>query len=97
VSGTTESVGSRPTAQRAFAPCDGHAVYRAPRSARAVPARAFVLMIAACVVSPIDLVPDFIPALGQVDDAILGRGILIATRLMPPEALDEHRRRCDAC
>lgn len=51
-------------------------------------------MIVAYVVSPIDLVPDLIPVLGQVDDAILvPPGILMATRLMPPEALDEHRRR----
>ena len=51
-------------------------------------------MIAAYVVSPIDLVPDFIPVLGQVDDAILvPLGIFVATRLMPPEVLDEHRRR----
>ena len=57
-------------------------------------AKAFALMIAAYVVSPIDLVPDFIPVLGQVDDAILvPLGILIATRLMPPEVLEEHRRR----
>jgi uncharacterized membrane protein YkvA (DUF1232 family) len=57
-------------------------------------AKAFVLMIAASVVSPIDLVPDFIPVLGQVDDAILvPLGIFIATKLMPHEVLDEHRRR----
>jgi uncharacterized membrane protein YkvA (DUF1232 family) len=57
-------------------------------------AKAFVLMIAAYVVRPIDLVPDFIPVLGQIDDAILvPLGILIATRLMPPEVLDEHQRR----
>jgi membrane protein DedA with SNARE-associated domain/uncharacterized membrane protein YkvA (DUF1232 family) len=74
---------------------DVHAVYLAARDPR-VPwyAKAFVLMIAAYVVSPIDLVPDFIPVLGQVDDAILvPLGMLMATRLMPPEVLDEHRRR----
>jgi uncharacterized membrane protein YkvA (DUF1232 family) len=74
---------------------DVDAVYLAARDPR-VPwyAKAFVLMIAAYVVSPIDLVPDFIPALGQVDDAILvPLGILMATRLMPPQVLDEHRRR----
>ena len=74
---------------------DVYAVYLATRDPR-VPwyAKGFVLMIAAYVVSPIDLVPDFIPVLGQVDDAILvPLGILIATRLMPPEVLDEHRRR----
>jgi uncharacterized membrane protein YkvA (DUF1232 family) len=74
---------------------DVYAVYLAARDPR-VPwyAKAFVLMIAAYVVSPLDLVPDFIPVLSQVDDAILvPLGILIATRLMPPEVLDEHRRR----
>ena len=74
---------------------DVYAVYFAARDPR-VPwyAKAFVLMIAAYVVSPIDLVPDFIPVLGQIDDAILvPLGILIATRLMPSEVLDEHRRR----
>jgi uncharacterized membrane protein YkvA (DUF1232 family) len=46
-------------------------------------AKAFVLMIAAYVVSPIDLVPDFIPVLGQVDDAILvPLGIFVAMRLV---------------
>jgi membrane protein DedA with SNARE-associated domain len=74
---------------------DVYAVYLAARDPR-VPwyAKAFVLMIAAYVVSPIDLVPDFIPVLGQVDDAILvPLGILVATKLMPPAVLDEHRRR----
>jgi membrane protein DedA with SNARE-associated domain/uncharacterized membrane protein YkvA (DUF1232 family) len=74
---------------------DVYAVYLATGDPR-VPwyAKAFVLMVAAYVVSPIDLVPDFIPVLGQVDEAILvPLGILIATRLMPPEVLDEHRQR----
>jgi uncharacterized membrane protein YkvA (DUF1232 family) len=74
---------------------DVYAVYLAGRDPR-VPwyTKTFVLMIAAYVVSPIDLVPDFIPLLGQVDDVILvPLGILIATRLMPPQVLDEHQRR----
>jgi uncharacterized membrane protein YkvA (DUF1232 family) len=51
-------------------------------------------MIAAYVVSPIDLVPDFAPVLGQLDDALLvPLGIFVATRLKPPDVLDEHRRR----
>jgi membrane protein DedA with SNARE-associated domain/uncharacterized membrane protein YkvA (DUF1232 family) len=74
---------------------DVYAVYLAARDPR-VPwyAKGFVLMIAAYVVSLIDLVPDFIPVLGQLDDALLvPLGILLATRLMPPDVLDEHRRR----
>lgn len=77
---------------------DVHAVYLAARDPR-VPwyAKAVLLMVAAYVVSPIDLVPDFIPVLGHVDDVLLvPLGVLIATRLMPPEVLEEHRRRAAA-
>jgi membrane protein DedA with SNARE-associated domain/uncharacterized membrane protein YkvA (DUF1232 family) len=73
---------------------DVYAVYLAARDPR-VPwyAKAFALMIVVYVVSPIDLIPDFIPVLGQIDDAILvPLGILVATRLMPRPVLDEHRR-----
>jgi uncharacterized membrane protein YkvA (DUF1232 family) len=52
--------------------------------------------IAACVVayacSPIDLIPDFIPVLGYLDDLILvPLGIALAIRLIPPAVLEEHR------
>jgi uncharacterized membrane protein YkvA (DUF1232 family) len=53
-------------------------------------------IVAACVayaLSPIDLIPDFIPVLGWVDDVILvGLGIWIAVRLVPRDVLDEHRK-----
>ncbi|MNV97184.1 hypothetical protein D3C71_1922740 [compost metagenome] len=40
--------------------------------------------------SPIDLIPDFIPVLGYLDDVIiLPLGILLAIRLMPAQVLDE--------
>ncbi len=45
---------------------------------------------AAYALSPIDLIPDFIPVLGQLDDLlIIPLGILLAGRLMPPELWSE--------
>jgi len=51
---------------------------------------------AACVVayalSPIDLIPDFIPVLGYLDDLILvPAGILLAVKLVPPALMAELR------
>ena len=43
--------------------------------------------------SPVDLIPDFIPVLGHLDDVILlPLGIWLTARLMPSEILEEHRR-----
>jgi len=42
--------------------------------------------------SPIDLVPDFIPVLGLVDDLIIvPMGIFLAIRLIPKPLMDEFR------
>jgi Protein of unknown function (DUF1232) len=42
--------------------------------------------------SPIDLMPDFVPVLGYVDDLILiPLGIAIAIRLLPPDDLADCR------
>lgn len=47
--------------------------------------------------SPIDLIPDFIPLLGYVDDIILvPLGIMLALRLVPPAILAECRRQATA-
>lgn len=70
-----------------------HALYLAGRDPR-VPwyAKAVAVAVAAYALSPIDLVPDVIPVLGHVDDAILvPLGILLAVRLIPPEVMAEHR------
>lgn len=55
-------------------------------------ARAFALAIAAYALSPIDLIPDFVPVLGYLDEVILlPPAILLAVRLVPPELMAEHR------
>ena len=43
--------------------------------------------------SPIDLIPDFIPVLGLLDDAVLvPAGLWLFVKLLPPGLMDEHRR-----
>ena len=72
---------------------DLHAVYLAARDPR-VPwhAKAVALLVAGYALSPIDLIPDFIPVLGYLDDLIIvPLGILLAVRLIPPAILQEHR------
>ena len=55
-------------------------------------ARAFVFLVAAYALSPIDLIPDFIPVLGYLDDAILlPLAILLAIRLVPGNVMADHR------
>jgi uncharacterized membrane protein YkvA (DUF1232 family) len=44
--------------------------------------------------SPIDLIPDFVPLLGYLDDFILiPMGIALAIKMIPPSVLDECRAR----
>lgn len=57
-------------------------------------AKLFVAAVAAYAFSPIDLIPDFIPILGYVDDLILiPLGIMLAVKLVPPAVLAECRAR----
>lgn len=49
--------------------------------------------VAAYALSPIDLIPDFIPVLGYLDDLLLVPvGVLIAVRLIPEALMTEFRR-----
>ncbi len=60
-------------------------------------ARWFALAVAAYAVSPIDLIPDFIPVLGYLDDVLLvPLGIWLAVRMIPREVLAEHRAAASA-
>ena len=72
---------------------DGYALYLAARDPR-VPwyAKALAVAIAAYALSPIDLIPDFIPVLGYLDDLILvPAGIWLAIRLIPDDVMAECR------
>ena len=73
---------------------DAHALYLAARDPR-VPwyAKALAALVAAYALSPIDLIPDFIPVLGLLDDALLlPLGIWAAVKLIPQDVMAEHRR-----
>jgi uncharacterized membrane protein YkvA (DUF1232 family) len=53
-------------------------------------AKAVLVLVVAYALSPIDLIPDFIPVLGLLDDLILlPLGIALAIRLMPKDVWAE--------
>jgi uncharacterized membrane protein YkvA (DUF1232 family) len=57
-------------------------------------AKLLVAAIVAYALSPIDLIPDFIPVLGYLDDLVLiPLGILLALKLIPPQVMAECRTR----
>jgi len=57
-------------------------------------AKLFVAAIVAYAFSPIDLIPDFVPILGYVDDLILiPLGIALAVKMVPSSVLTECRAR----
>jgi uncharacterized membrane protein YkvA (DUF1232 family) len=72
---------------------DVHALYPAARDPR-VPW--YAKLTAACVavyaLSPVDLIPDFVPVLGYLDDLIVvPLGIMLAVRMIPADLMAEHR------
>jgi len=74
------------------------ALYYAARDAR-TPWYAKVLAgaIVAYALSPIDLIPDFIPVLGLLDELLLlPAAIWLALRLVPQPVLDDARKRAEA-
>ncbi len=57
-------------------------------------AKLFAAGIAAYAFSPIDLIPDFVPVLGYLDDMIIiPLGITVVIRMLPPAVLAECRER----
>ena len=76
---------------------DAHAIYLASRDPR-VPwyAKALAIAVAAYALSPIDLIPDFIPVIGYLDELfILPLGIWLVVWLIPPEIMVEYRAKAD--
>jgi hypothetical protein len=56
-------------------------------------AKAIGVCVVAYALSPIDLIPDFIPVLGLLDDLVLvPLGLLLMVKLIPADILAEHRR-----
>jgi uncharacterized membrane protein YkvA (DUF1232 family) len=76
---------------------EAHAVWLAARDPRTpLYAKLFGLMIAAYALSPIDLIPDFIPVLGLVDDVILiPIGVWLFEKMIPRDQFAEHRAKAE--
>lgn len=65
---------------------------RDPRTPWAV--RLLALLVAAYALSPIDLIPDFIPVIGYLDDLlIVPLGLALVVRLTPAEVIEAAREK----
>lgn len=76
---------------------DSHALYLAARDS-CVPwyAKALAVAVAAYALSPIDLIPDFIPMLGYLDDLLLVPfGIALVVAMIPADVMADHRKTAD--
>ena len=72
-----------------------YALYFAYRDAR-TPwyAKGFIVLVVAYAFSPIDLIPDFIPVLGYLDDLVLiPLGVMLAIRMIPEEVKADSEER----
>lgn len=55
-------------------------------------AKALAALVVAYAFSPVDLIPDFVPVLGYLDDLILvPAGVALTLRLVPPDVLEACR------
>ena len=70
-------------------------VYFAARDPRTpLLVRLLALLVAAYALSPIDLIPDFIPVIGYLDDLLLlPIGLWLVVRLTPPEVIAAAREK----
>ena len=59
-------------------------------------AKVLALIVVGYALSPIDLIPDFIPVLGYLDDLVLiPLGIMLVIRMIPAEVLAECRQKAE--
>lgn len=72
---------------------DTYALYLAARhSGTPLVPKVLALVVAGYALSPIDLIPDFIPVLGYLDDLLLvPAGIALCVRLVPEDVMEECR------
>jgi uncharacterized membrane protein YkvA (DUF1232 family) len=72
-----------------------YALYLACRDPRTPwHARLFAALVVGYAFSPIDLIPDFVPVLGYLDDLLLvPLGVLLALKMVPPAVWAESRAR----
>lgn len=71
------------------------AVYFAARDPRTpLLAKLLAGAVAAYALSPLDLIPDFIPILGYLDDVVIvSLGMVLVIRLLPPQVLHDAREK----
>lgn len=72
-----------------------YAIYLAARDPRTPwHVKALIWFVVAHTLSPIDLIPDFIPVLGYLDDLVITPlGLALAVRSIPPVVLRQARER----
>ena len=71
-------------------------VYKLVLQDKRTPVMAKILLGAAIgyLLMPFDLIPDFIPVLGQLDDAVIVPGLIyLALKIIPKEIITEHRKK----
>ena len=71
-------------------------MYKLVLQDKRTPVMAKILLGAAIgyLLMPFDLIPDFIPVLGQLDDAVIVPGLIyLALKIIPKEIITEHRKK----
>jgi uncharacterized membrane protein YkvA (DUF1232 family) len=76
---------------------DAHMLWIAARDGRTpLPAKIVAGFVAAYALSPIDLIPDFVPIFGLLDElVIVPLGLMLAIRMVPAALMDEFRAQAD--